>query len=168
MNYLLMNIALALAWAALTARFEPGNLLVGFVLGYVALWVTRPALGPTPYFGAVRRTLSFVALFVWEVIVANLRVAVDVLTPRYRMQPRVIAVPLDARSDAEITLLANLISLTPGSLSLDVSSDRRTLYVHAMYAADADAVRREIKVGLERRLLAVLRGTSPTVTEESS
>ena len=85
MNYLLMNIALALAWAALTARFEPANLLIGFGLGYLILLAARRALRPTAYFGAVRRALSFAAFFLRELIVANLRVTADVLTPRHHM-----------------------------------------------------------------------------------
>lgn len=158
MNYFLLNIALALSWAALTARFDPANLLTGFILGYLMLLATRRVLGPTGYFGTVGRVLSFLVFFLWELLLANLRVAAEVLTPRHRMQPRVIGLRLEARTESEITLFANLISLTPGTLSLDVSTDRRTLYIHVMYAADADAVRREIKEGLERRLLAVLRG----------
>jgi len=73
------------------------------------------------------------------------------------MRPGILAVPLDAQSDAEITLLANLLTLTPGTLSLDVSPDRRFLYVHIMYITDADATRRRIKDGFERRVLEVLR-----------
>jgi multicomponent Na+:H+ antiporter subunit E len=92
-------------------------------------------------------------------VLANLRVAYDVLTPGYRMRPGVIAIPLDARTDAEITLLANLITLTPGTLSLDVSSDRSVLYIHIMYIDNDDLaeVRRRIKTGFERRVLEVLR-----------
>jgi multicomponent Na+:H+ antiporter subunit E len=75
------------------------------------------------------------------------------------MRPGIIAIPLDARTDLEITLLANLITLTPGTLSLDVSADRRVLYVHVMYIDndDIEAVRRSIKDGFERRVLEVLR-----------
>jgi multicomponent Na+:H+ antiporter subunit E len=75
------------------------------------------------------------------------------------MRPGVVAIPLDARTDAEITLLANLITLTPGTLSLDVSSDRRMLYIHVMYIDndDLEEVRRKIKAGFERRVLEVLR-----------
>jgi multicomponent Na+:H+ antiporter subunit E len=69
----------------------------------------------------------------------------------------VIAIPLDARTDTEILLLTTLITLTPGSFSLDVSSDRRELYLHVMYLDDPDQVRRQIKDGFERRVLEVLR-----------
>ncbi|MFH1907602.1 MAG: Na+/H+ antiporter subunit E [Chloroflexota bacterium] len=158
MNYFVLNLGLALAWAALTGEFSPANLLIGFGLGYLILLAARRALGPSSYFGKVRQAMGFALFFLWELLLANLRVAYDVLTPRHHMQPRVIAVPLDAQTDAEITALANLISLTPGTLSLDVSSDRRVLYIHVMYASDAEAVRREIKDGLEQRLLALVRG----------
>ena len=68
-----------------------------------------------------------------------------------------MAVPLALDRDAEIALLANLITLTPGTLSLDVSPDRRTLYVHAMATTSPDDLRREIQQGFERRILEVFR-----------
>lgn len=95
--------------------------------------------------------------FVWELILANLRVAHDVITPRHYMRPGILAVPLDAQTDLEITMLSNLITLTPGTLSLDISIDRRVLYIHAMYIDDVDEVRQKIKDGYERRILEVLR-----------
>ncbi len=154
---LLWNILLALMWAAVTGRFSFSNVAVGFGLSYLALWLARRGETPSPYFAKVRQVVEFVLFFLWELLQANLRVASDVLTPRYRMRPGVIAIPLDARTDAEITALANLITLTPGTLSLDVSADRRVLYIHAMYLGDVEAFRRTIKNGLERRLLEVLR-----------
>ena len=68
-----------------------------------------------------------------------------------------VAIPLDAETDAEITLLANLITLTPGTLSLDVSDDRRVLYIHAMYVDDVEELRRSIKDGFEKRVMELLR-----------
>ncbi|MDX1654203.1 MAG: Na+/H+ antiporter subunit E [Candidatus Competibacteraceae bacterium] len=101
--------------------------------------------------------LAFGLYFLWEVLVANLRVAHDVLTPRPRFQPRIIALPLEAKSDLEILLLANLISLTPGTLTLDISRDERIMYLHASYAADPDALIARIREGLESRLIRLLR-----------
>jgi multicomponent Na+:H+ antiporter subunit E len=160
MHYFLLNLALALLWAVATGMFTLANVVVGFGLGYLALLLARGVLGPSPYFITMLRAVGFLCFFLKEVMIANLRVAHDVLTPKFYMRPRVLALPLDALTDTEITLLANLISLTPGTLSLDVSADRRVLYVHAMYAADADAARLEMKEGLERRLLGLLRGTN--------
>jgi len=69
----------------------------------------------------------------------------------------VVAVPLDARTDVEIALLANLITMTPGSLSVDVADDRSVIYVHSMFAEDPDELRRQIKADLERRVLELVR-----------
>lgn len=159
MNHFLLNIALALAWAALTGNFDPANLVIGFFLGYGALFLVRRAMEPSDYFPKVWQVIGFIFFFLWELLLSNLRVAYDVLTPTFHMKPRVIAYPLEARTDAEITALSYFISLTPGTLVLDVSTDRRTMFIHAMYAPDADVLRREIKQGLEHRLLRVMRGS---------
>jgi len=153
----LLNVLLALAWLALSGDFSPVNFVIGFLLGYAALWITQHVTEQVSYFRKVRTVVSFALFFLWEVVKANLRVAYDVLTPRMRITPAIIAIPLDARTDAEITFLANLITLTPGTLSLDVSEDRKILYIHAMYVENVDQFRQEIKDGLERRLLDVLR-----------
>ena len=154
----LWNVLLALVWAAATGEFSLPNLLVGFALGYAILFFVRRDLGTGWYVARVPRAVGFAGFYLWQLIKANVRVAYDVVTPGYRMKPGVVAVPLDATTDAEITLLANLITLTPGTLSLDLSPDRRTLYVHVMYIdVDVDTTRREIKDSLERRVLGVLR-----------
>jgi multicomponent Na+:H+ antiporter subunit E len=123
------------------------------------LFFVRRIVGGPNYLVKVRQALGLFLFTVWELILANLRVAHDVMTPSYYMRPGIIAIPLDARTDVEITLLANLITLTPGTLSLDVSADRSVLYIHVMYIDDddLDAVRRKIKDGFERRVLEVLR-----------
>jgi multicomponent Na+:H+ antiporter subunit E len=157
MNFFLFNIALAVAWAAAMGEFNLANLLIGFALGYVALYGARRAFPPSPYFARTHRALSLFFFFVKEIVLANLKVAASVITPSFDMRPRVLAVPLEARTDEEITCLANMISLTPGTLSLDVSTDRRVLYVHFMFAEDAEAARIEITQGLERKLLTVFR-----------
>lgn len=157
MNVFLINLVLALMWAAMTARFTPGNVILGFLLGYGILWFARSVPGTARYIRKVPKSVSFALFFVWKLFLANLRVAHDIITPTYYMRPGVLAIPLEARSDIEITALANLITLTPGTLSLDVSGDRRVLYLHAMFLDDPDALRREIKEGFERRLLEILR-----------
>ena len=90
-------------------------------------------------------------------MLSSLRVARDVISPRPRFRPGIVGVPLDAETDGEITLLACLITLTPGTLSLDVSEDRKTLFVHSMWIGDPDGFRREIKDGFERRVLELMR-----------
>lgn len=159
MSMFLWNILLALTWAALSGNFTAGSFAIGFGLGYLVLWMAQRVLGRSKYFVKVHQALRFALFFLWELVLANLRVAYDVVTPTHHSRPGVIAIPLDAKTDLEITMLANLITLTPGTLSLDVSADRQFLYIHAMYIDndDIDAVRRKIKNGFERRLLELLR-----------
>ncbi len=104
---------------------------------------------------AIRKLLviaEFLAYFWYELILANLRLAHDSLRPTRELRPGIIAVPLDLETAWQITVLSNLITLTPGTLSLDVSPDRKTIYVHAMDASDIERVRANIKRGLERRV----------------
>jgi multicomponent Na+:H+ antiporter subunit E len=138
---LLANILLALAWAALQAEFSLRTLLTGYVLGYFILvgLVRGGVLHESPYIGRVHRVIGLATYFFWELIKANLRLALDVVTPSYHMKPGIIAVPLDATRDGEILLLSMLINTTPGSVALDVSPDRKTLYVHVMYMETPDA-----------------------------
>jgi multicomponent Na+:H+ antiporter subunit E len=155
---LLANLLLALAWAALQGEFSLSTLITGHVLGYVILvaLVRGGVLAPSPYIGRIHRVVGLAAYFLWELVMANFRLAIDVATPRYHMTPGIIALPLDATSDGQILLLSMLINTTPGSVALDVSPDRKTLYVHVMYMTTPDEARQQIKHGFERRVLAVL------------
>jgi multicomponent Na+:H+ antiporter subunit E len=155
---LLGNILLALAWAALQGEFSLQTLVTGQVLGYLILLglVRGGVLNTSPYIGRVHRVIGLAAFFFWELVKANLRLALDVATPRYNMKPGIIALPLDATTDSQILLLSMLINTTPGSVALDISPDRKTLYVHVMYIDTPDAAREEIKNGFERRVLGVL------------
>lgn len=157
MNGFLLNILLAVVWGAITGDFAPQNLVLGFVLGFLVLFFARRVTGSGGYSRQLFNTIGLILYFLWEIMLASLRVATDVLRPQLRLRPGVIAIPLDVSSDTEIVLLANLITVTPGSLSLDVSADRQTLYLHVMHFDDADEVRRKIKEGYERRILAVTR-----------
>jgi multicomponent Na+:H+ antiporter subunit E len=153
---LLWNILLALVWAASTQP-TAGNLALGFALGYVLLLLTPGVGRGSPYFRKVFQLIGFIAFYVKEVVVASLRISWDVLTPTHYMRPAVLAIPLELETPAEITVLALFISLTPGTLALDVSMDQRVLYVHAMYVTDVESLRHTIKTGYERRVLELLR-----------
>lgn len=152
----LLNLLLAVLWASVNGSFTPPDLLVGFVVGFLALRLLRMA-GAERYAAKAPRAVVFAAFFVWELVLSNVQVAWEVLTPGVRRCPGVVAVPLTARTDAEITLLATVITLTPGTLSLDISDDRSTLYVHALFAEDPDELRQRIRDGFERRVLELLR-----------
>ena len=150
MKTFLLNIMLALAWAALLEEFSLINLAAGFGLGYAMLWLMRYIMDTTSYFTKAGQIFRLLRLFTWELILSNLRVAYSVLAPLDKMQPGIVAIPLDLKANGEITLLANMITLTPGTLSLDVSDDRRVLYVHGMHINDLEGFKQDIKGGFER------------------
>jgi len=153
----LMNVLLALAWVALTGQFSLSNFFFGYALSFVIMLVYVKEKESRKYFLRIPRLIGFVFYFLFELVKANIQVAYDVVTPPFYMRPGIVAYPLSARSDLEITLLANIISLTPGSLSLDVSDDKKVLYIHAMYIKDKDTFITNIKNGFERRLLDIMR-----------
>ena len=158
-NVLLGNIFLALVWMALTGTFTFANFVVGFAISSLTMWLVGSG-GEAAFIVYISRVFRFAGLFfffLWELLIANLRVAYEVLTPGYQMRAAIIAIPLDAKSDLEITVLANLITLTPGTLSLDVSQDRKILYIHAMHVRDVDKFRHDIKARFERRVMEVFK-----------
>lgn len=163
MRLFLLNILLAIMWAAASGAVTLGTLSAGFAVGYLILWLVHPVLGTSTYHAKLWQAIRFAVQYAWALLRAAIRVAYDVLTPRFRMNPGVIGIPLDAQTDLEIVSVANLLSLTPGTLSLDVSPDRKTLFIHAMYIDDDDveALRTEIKTDLERRVLRLLRNQPP-------
>lgn len=154
---LVCNLLLTIVWIALSGDFSMGSMLTGLVFGYLVIALIQNQFPAFHGYGKrVPRLISFVFYFLKELLVANTRVAFDVLTPPWHMKPGLIAVELEAKTDLEIAFVANLISLTPGTLSLDISDDRRVLYIHAMFLGDEKALREELHE-LESRALAVLR-----------
>jgi multicomponent Na+:H+ antiporter subunit E len=152
-----LNLFLAGGFAVIMGQLNLTGLISGFVIGYMALWITRPLYGPSRYFERVVSLIKLAGTFLWLLLVSNFRVLWDIITPEHLSRPAVIGVPLDAKTDLEIMLVANMVSLTPGSLSLDISSDRTILYVHLMFLDDVETARREIKEKIEKRVLEAIR-----------
>lgn len=150
------NILLALAWALLTGSFTLASVTAGFVIGFAVLHLVRGATGDR-YSEKVLKVVSLAGVTARELLQANIRLAVDALTPRHRAKPAVVAVPLEAETDTEIFVLSVLITLTPDTLALHVSHDRRVLYVYGVYVEDVDAFCRRLKQTFERPLLEVTR-----------
>ncbi|SEA95637.1 multicomponent Na+:H+ antiporter subunit E [Chitinophaga terrae (ex Kim and Jung 2007)] len=148
---------LTLIWVMLTGELVVVNFAFGFILSYVILWIVGEEDDSKRYFTRVPAIISFIFFFIYEMLKANLHVAYDVITPRFFMKPGIVKYPLDARTNLEITFFTNLISLTPGTLILDVSDDKKVVYIHVMYLEDKDAFIQQIKGGLEKRLLDILR-----------
>ncbi len=153
----LLNILLTVVWVFLTGSLATTNFIFGFVLSFLVLWIVSRNQRSRKYFRIAPRMIGFVFYFIYELIKANIQVAADVITPKFYMTPGIIEYPLDAETNLEITFLANVITLTPGTLSLDISEDKKVLYIHAMYINDKDEFIDGIKHGFERRILSILR-----------
>lgn len=147
------------AWLLLTGELTPGNLLLGLALAAgVRLVVGSPPdtrrlkWGPRRLFRLVQLAL----VFLWEVVVAGFTVASDVLRPRMNLQPAVVAVPVPDLSPTGVMVVANMITMTPGTLSTYFDEEEQMLYVHAMQAGDLDAFRRRVQQGFVRRVQEVV------------
>jgi len=159
MSLVLLIIVLALGWAAATGSFTLPNLLFGTVVSIAGLFVVRQSVAKPQLLPRALRILSLALLFIKELMLSAVRVALLVLRPNLNahIRPAIIAYPLKLTGDAEITLLANLITLTPGTLSVDVSADRRFLYIHAMHVTDREAFIDELANGFEAKVAGVFR-----------
>lgn len=154
MSLVLLTIVLALGWAAATGSFTLPNLLLGTLVSAACLFVVRSSVSRPHLLPRALRIISLGWLFIAELAVSALRVARLVIRPdlNAHIRPAFIAFPLSLTRDAEITLLANLITLTPGTLSVDVSEDRRFLYIHAIHVTDREAFIRDIATGFEAKV----------------
>lgn len=155
MNIFLLNVLLAMVWGALTGNFAPENLIGGFLIGYLILWLIFSSSPRIKYFHRVPRAIELILFFLWKIFLSNLRVAATVLSPRPNLRPGVVGIPLSLKSRAEIAVLMSLITLTPGTLSLDVSTDRKILFVHTLWLENTDEFIRKIKDHFERRIQEV-------------
>ena len=154
MSIAFLATILALFWAIATGNFTLPNLVFGAIVGGLGLLLVRDRVESPRLFNKVRRLLALILLFVYELFLSAIRVAVLVLKPGMRkdLKPAIIAFPLTVKSNAEITLLANLITLTPGTLSVDVSEDGKVLYVHALNCSDKEGLIRDIARGFETKV----------------
>ncbi|NJK33321.1 MAG: Na+/H+ antiporter subunit E [Deltaproteobacteria bacterium] len=158
MMTLILNILLAFLWSVMIGEFTPANIAFGFLLGYVALRLAWNRGGqPNRYFRKFFQLAGLFAFFIKELVVANVRVAVQTLSPLDSLRPGILAIPIDPMTDTEITILSSFITLTPGTLTMDVAADRSTLFIHFMHIADAEAQRREIREGFARRVMEAMR-----------
>lgn len=148
-------VFLVILWAAITGSFNLPNLLLGAALASGTLLLLRDRAGSPRLLRRLRATLRLAGLFAYELLLSAIKVSIQVMSPQLHLRPGIVAVPLDLASDVEITLLANLITLTPGTLSVDVSDDGKLLYVHALDVADRDQLVAEIKSGFETRVREV-------------
>lgn len=151
-----LTILLTLVWLLMVNRFSLNSLLFGGFLGIVIPFVTAPYWPDRPSIRAWPRVVEYIFVVLWDIIVANFTVARIVLfKSNANRKPAWVAVPLELHSPEAITVLAGTITLTPGTVSADLSAEGHFLLVHCLDAPDPDAVRDEIKQRYERRLMEI-------------
>ncbi len=156
-KYFLMNLLLSFIWVALTGSLSYSNFIFGYLLGFGVLWIMNRDETDQRYFYRVPKIISFCFFFLFEMIKANIQVAYDVITPKYFFKPGIVRYPVNASTDFEINMLATFISLTPGTLIIDISDDKKAIYIHAMYLRSEEQFIKTLKTGVERKLLEILR-----------
>lgn len=150
-----MVIFLTLIWCGLSTNFTFGNIVLGLCVSLIVHSLITRQLDPLE--GKIRlwRLIKLLAFTVYELIVSSVQVAWDVLTIKPMSVPAIIKIKLDCKTDIEKMLLSNLISLTPGTLVINLSDDKEYLYIHAMFARDIEAVKQDIKEKLEPKVMGV-------------
>lgn len=153
-----LTLVLALGWTGITGSFAGANLLLGLAIGGLAVWLLREHLAAPAALRKLRAAAGLALFFAWELLKSAVRVALVVIRPDIgaAVRPAIVAVPLTLESDAGIALLANMITLTPGTLSIDVAADRSVLYVHVLEFAGKEALLADIAGGFERRVKELL------------
>jgi multicomponent Na+:H+ antiporter subunit E len=151
----LLNLVLALVYVLLTGDASFFGAAVGFVVGFVIIVALSWPFGQRAYTAKLARLARFTAYFLRILVVANLEVAREIVTPGYSMKPRILRYSVAGLTPTQTTVLANAITLTPGTLTADLSPDSRYLYIHAMYAQDRDAAIAQLDELKERVLREV-------------
>ena len=148
-----MSVLLALVWVLLANEINTGTVLFGAVLGIAVPLATSVYWSRRPRIGAPSVAIAYALIVLWDIIVANIQVAYLVLFRRGdRLRSQFVTIPLDARTPEAIAVLAGTITMTPGTLSADLSADGRALLVHCLDTGDPAATAAGIKHRYERRL----------------
>jgi len=149
----LLTLLLAVVWILLQNEVSAGMVVFGIILGVIIPWGTSVWWPDQPSGFRIGRMILYTFMVIWDIMVANVQVAWIVLTkPNSKLRPAWIVVPLELVQPEAITVLAGTITLTPGTVSADLSDSGHSLLVHVLHTDDPDAVRDEIKDRYERRL----------------
>jgi multicomponent Na+:H+ antiporter subunit E len=151
------NVFLAFLWIILFQSSSLIDFVVGFLVSFGLLSILERRYGRTGLYA-----LGFLMNVLWQVIVSSVEVAWVLIQPRLKIAPGIVAIPLDVTQDFQIATLASAITLTPGTLSVDVGRDTETggqvLFVHTLFTDDPEGLRRRIKGGFERYILEITEG----------
>ncbi|WP_042223388.1 Na+/H+ antiporter subunit E [Oceanobacillus manasiensis] len=154
---IVINLIIAFLWMFLSESYSAPSFIAGYLLGLLLLFVLRRFVPDTFYLKRFLKIGALVLLFIKELLSSNWEIVKLVYKRKQDFEPGIFALPIDVKSNWEITLLANLISLTPGTLSVAISHDNTKIYIHAMHIQDSEKSISEIKNTFEKAILEVSR-----------
>ncbi|QTD42692.1 Na+/H+ antiporter subunit E [Sporosarcina sp. Te-1] len=154
---ILLNVFIAVTWMFMTSSFSASTFVIGYLIGLILLFLTRRFFKNRLYFWKLWAALKLTLLFLKELTLSNISVFMLVIRPKLNLQPMIFALPTELEHDWEITLLSSLITLTPGTIVVNVSDDQRTLYIHALDVDDVDEAIDSIKNSFEKAIMEVSR-----------
>ncbi|WP_042461370.1 Na+/H+ antiporter subunit E [Neobacillus dielmonensis] len=154
---ILLNVVLAFLWMFIKVAFDPISFIKGYLFGLLVMFLLRRFFRSRFYLYRVWAFIRLTFIFLRELVLSNIAIVKIVLKPKLDMRPGIFALETDLTKDWQITLLSSLITLTPGTLVIDVSEDNRTLFVHAMDIGEVEDEISSIKQTFEKAILEVSR-----------
>ncbi|RDI36941.1 Na+/H+ antiporter subunit E [Falsibacillus pallidus] len=152
---ILLNFFLAFLWMFLQNSFKGKDFFIGYILGLLIIFGLRRFFNSRFYLLRAAAVLNLVYIFIKELLLANWAVFKVILKPKLDMKPGIFAMSTTLETKWEVTVLANLITLTPGTFVIDVSSDNKILYIHAMDVPDVEEAIDGIRNSFEKAILEV-------------
>ncbi len=154
-----INILLTIIWGMLQGTTSLLGYLIGFVIGFLITWLISPQYGTRSF-----RALAFLFYVAWQIVLSAAKVTWAILGPKELVRPSIVAIPLELRSRTEVLVLASVITLTPGTISVETGTDAQggiVLFVHGLSVDDPQALRDSIKQDFETRILGFMRESAP-------
>ena len=153
--YPLLSLSLLLVWLLLVNQVSVGQVLLGSFLGWGIALLSRMLWIDAPPLAHPLKLAVFLLRVLLDIVVANLEVARRILGPMGQLRPGFVEVPLELRDELALTMLTSIVSLTPGTVSADLSDDRRSLLLHCLDVSDPQALVAQVKARYEAPLLEV-------------
>lgn len=154
---ILLNVVLAFLWMFIKVSYDPISFIKGYIFGLLVIFVLRRYFHSRFYLFRLWSIIKLIFIFIKELILSNIAIVKVVLKPKLDMRPAIFAMDTVLTKDWQITLLSSLITLTPGTLVIDVSEDNKTLFIHAMNIGEVEDEINSIKNSFEKAILEVSR-----------
>lgn len=154
---IILNVIIAVTWMFLSVSFKPTTFIVGYLLGLLMLLMVRKSFRTRFYMDRCLAVIKLIILFIKELTLSNISVLLLIIKPKMPIRPAIFAMPTVLKTDWEITLLSSLITLTPGTIVIDISDDNKTLYIHSIDFENIDDAITSIQDTFEKAILEVSR-----------